>query len=320
MNRFISLTAAALLMAGPAYSQQNAMADVEIRTEQLAPGVAVLFGRGGNIGVSHGADGTVLIDDQFAPLTGRIQAAITDLGADPVRFLINTHWHGDHTGGNENFGESGALIMAHDNVRIRLIEGMDRGEGNLVAPAPDAALPVITYHDGVTLHLNGDTVRILHMHNGHTDGDSIIRWENANVIHMGDLFFNGGTFPYIDRQSGGSVQGLIQAATRVLDMADDETRIIPGHGPMAMRTDLLAYRDMLVSVSSQVQAAIDAGLSLDEIQAMDIPAAFNLEGGFISGEQFVGVVHASLTGPDAMMHSHGDEGEESHHDEGDHGH
>lgn len=317
MNRFIPLTALALLLAGPAYAQQNDMADVEIRTERLAPGIAVLFGRGGNIGVSHGADGTVLIDDQYAPLTGRIQTAITDLGADPVRFLINTHWHGDHTGGNENFGESGALIMAHDNVRIRLIEGMDRGEGRLVEPAPESALPVITYHDGITLHLNGDTVQILHMHNGHTDGDSIVRWENANVIHMGDLFFNGRTFPFIDRQSGGSVQGLVQAASRVLDMADDETRIIPGHGPMASRADLLAYRDMLVAITSQVQSAIDASRSLEEIQAMDIPADYDLEGGFISGEQFVAFVHDSLTDPNATAHSHGGADHGPDHDDGD---
>jgi len=311
------LISTAIIAAGPACAQEREMDDVEIRTVQLAPGIAVLFGRGGNIGVSHGEDGTVLIDDQFAPLTGRIQAAITDLGADPVRFLINTHWHGDHTGGNENFGEAGALIMAHDNVRIRMVEGLNRGERGVVAPSPSAALPVITYHDGITLHLNGDTVQILHMHNGHTDGDSIIRWENANVIHMGDLFFSSQTFPFIDRQSGGSVQGLIQAASRVLEMADDETRIIPGHGPMATRSDLLAYRDMIVAVAHQVQSAIDAGQSLEEIQAMAITADYDLEGGFIPGERFIGFVRESLTDPDAMAPARGHDDHGSDHDDGD---
>lgn len=295
-----------IITVDPACAQEREMDDVQIRTEQVAPGIAVLFGRGGNIGVSHGVDGTVLIDDQFAPLTVRIQAAIGDLGADPVRFLINTHWHGDHTGGNENFGEAGALIMAHDNVRVRMVEGMDRGERGVVSPSPDPALPIITYHDGITLHLNGDTVQILHMHNGHTDGDSIIRWENANVIHMGDLFFTSRTFPFIDRQSGGSAQGLIQAANRVLEMADDETRIIPGHGPMATRADLLTYRDMIASITSQVQSAIDAGRSLEEIQTMAVTADYDLEGGFISGERFIGFVHDSLTDPAAMTHAHDD--------------
>jgi glyoxylase-like metal-dependent hydrolase (beta-lactamase superfamily II) len=193
-----------LLVAGPALAQDDPFADVEIRAEQVAPGIAVLFGRGGNIGVSHGDDGTVLIDDQFAPLTGRIQAAIEGLGADPVRFLINTHWHGDHTGGNENFGEAGAVIMAHDNVRIRMAEN---GRDGRVVPA--MALPVLTYHDGIKLHLNG----AIHLHNGHTDGDSAIWWENANVVHMGDLYFNRISLPYIDRDSGGSARAWSRRST-----------------------------------------------------------------------------------------------------------
>ncbi|MBC2778231.1 MBL fold metallo-hydrolase [Parasphingopyxis marina] len=310
MTRFAPLTALAMILAAPAAAQDAQMADVEITATQLTPGIAVLFGRGGNIGVSYGEDGTVLIDDQFAPLTARIQAAIADLGAEPVRFLINTHWHGDHSGGNENFGEAGALILAHENVRIRMAE--NGAEGRTV---PAVALPVVTYEDGLKLHLNGDTVHVIHMHNGHTDGDSIIWWENANVVHMGDLFFNGGSFPYIDRDSGGAVQGVVQAATRVIDMTDAETRIIPGHGPMATRADLIAYRDMIGALMGQVESAIAAGRTLEEIQAMNFPADYaDREGGFISGEQFIGFIYESLTDPQTMEHHH-DHG--SSHEDGD---
>ncbi|NNC71578.1 MAG: MBL fold metallo-hydrolase [Sphingomonadaceae bacterium] len=303
MNRLTPFAAFALLLAGPALAQDNPMADVEIRAEQLAPGVAVLFGRGGNIGVSYGEDGTVLIDDQFAPLTARIQGAIGDLGADPVRFLINTHWHFDHSGGNENFGEAGALIMAHDNVRIRMTQG---SEGRFtVPPAPPVGLPVITYHDGIKLHLNGDTVHVVHMHDGHTDGDSVIWWENANIVHMGDLFFNGGSFPFIDLESGGNVRGVVRAATRVIDMTNDRTQIIPGHGPMASRADLIAYRDMVANIVGQVEAAMADGRSLDEIKAMNVTADYaDRDGGFISGEQFVETVHASLSQPEDEGHHH----------------
>ncbi len=310
MNRYASVAiAASILISAPACAQDNEMADVEVTSQQLAPGIAVIFGRGGNIGVSYGEDGTVLIDDQFAPLTARIQAAISDLGAEPTRFLINTHWHGDHSGGNENFGEAGAVIMAHENVRIRMARG---SEGRrTVPPASPVALPVVTYEDGIKLHLNGDTVHAIHVHDAHTDGDSVIWWENANIVHMGDLFFNGGTFPYIDRDSGGSVHGMIRAANMVVDMTNAETQIIPGHGPMGTRADLVGYRDMLVAISSAVQSAIDAGRSLEEIQAMGITAGYDLEGGFISGERFIGFVHASLTDPSADAHDHGD-GEHMH--------
>ncbi len=311
MNRTTPLAVIALVTAVPAAAQDNSMADVEIRAEPVAPGIAVLFGAGGNIGVSHGADGTVLIDDQFAPLTERIQAAVGELGAEPVRFLINTHWHGDHSGGNENFGEAGALIMAHDNVRVRMATEQTTQFGNTPA-SPPAALPVVTYEDGLKLHLNGDTVHAIHMHNGHTDGDSVIRWENANVVHMGDLFFHRISLPFIDRESGGSAQGMLAAVERVLEMTDAESRIIPGHGPLATRADLEAYRAMLADIIGQVRAAIDGGQTLEQIQAMNIAADYEIEDGFIDGPTFVGFVHASLTDPDAMAHSHGEHGSDEH--------
>ena len=205
----LALTAAPLVLSACSESvaqEEDRFAKVEIKSEELAPGVSVLYGAGGNIGVSHGEDGTILIDDQFAPLTAKIQAAIADMGASPVKFLINTHWHGDHSGGNENFGETGALIIAHDNVRIRMAGEQQSGKGNDPASSA-AALPVVTYEGGVKLHLNGDTVHVRHMPSGHTDGDSIVFWEKANVLHMGDLFFYKVTLPFIDINSGGNAVG-----------------------------------------------------------------------------------------------------------------
>ena len=226
----------------------------EIRVERIAPGVAVLFGRGGNIGVSYGSDGNILIDDQYAPATERVVAAVRTLDADPIRFVINTHWHGDHTGGNENLGRGGTIIFAHDNVRLRMtMEQLVRGER--VPPSPTGALPVITFSQDLTFHLNGDDIRAIHVDHAHTDGDSLIHWTRANVLHMGDTFFNG-LLPFIDLDSGGSIDGAIAAVETGLRLANDETRIIPGHGPMARRADLAAYLAMLRDVRTRVAAAI----------------------------------------------------------------
>lgn len=296
-------TSALALSAGSESNAQEAdrFANVEIKAEPLADGVAVLFGAGGNIGVSYGPDGTVLIDDQFAPLTGKIQAAVKDLGAGPVKYLINTHWHGDHTGGNENLGQSGALIMAHDHVRDRLVKGNDS-----TPPAAPEALPVITYHDGIKLHLNGDEVRVKHMKHAHTDGDSIIFWKNANVLHMGDLFFHKVTLPFVDLNSGGNARGVLAAAEQALTMVDDETRIIPGHGPIATRADLIAYRDMLKSVIGAVEKAQGEGKSLQQVQAMKPAAQWDVNpDAFIKGDAFVEAVYKSLQKPaHAEEHPH----------------
>ena len=279
-------------------------AKVEIKVQPLGDGVAVLFGAGGNIGVSYGPDGTVLIDDQFAPLTPKIQTAIAELGADPVKYLINTHWHGDHSGGNENFGKAGALIMAHDHVRERMLGIQESGRGNDPA-SPKEALPTVTYHNGIKLHLNGDTVQVKHMKHGHTDGDSIVFWKKANVLHMGDLFFNKVTLPFIDLKSGGSARGVLAAAEKALKIVDDETKIIPGHGPMANKADLIAYRDMLKSVIDAVEKAQAAGKSLEQVQAMK--PAEQWDGNpkaFIKGDAFVEAVFKSLQLP-AHKEKHG---------------
>lgn len=268
---------------------------VQVKSEKLTDGVAVLFGAGGNIGVSHGEDGTLFIDDQFAPLTEKIQMAISDLGAAKATYVINTHWHGDHSGGNENFGNAGAMIMAHDNVRVRMLGLQASGRGNNPA-SPKSALPVATYADGIKLHLNGDEIHVIHIPTGHTDGDSIIYLKKANVIHMGDTFFNQVTLPFIDLNSGGNAKGILAAADKALSLADDNTQIIPGHGPMANKADLQAYRDMVALVINGVQAGIDAGKSLEEIQKQDLLKDINVnKDGFIKPDTFISFVYNSLT-------------------------
>ena len=241
--------------------------------------------------MSHGEDGTVLIDDQFAPLTGKIQKAVADLGATPVKFLINTHWHYDHSGGNENLGKAGAIIMAHDNVRVRMAAGATVA-GNVIPPAPKAALPVITYADGLKLHLNGEEVRVIHMPVGHTDGDSIIHWTKSNVIHMGDLFFFGMSYPFVDGSSGGNVRGIVLAADKALAIADDKTQIIPGHGAVATKADLLKYRNMVAEIIGKVEAGIKAGQTLDQIKALRPADGYGVKAdGFITADRFVETVY-----------------------------
>lgn len=315
MRTFISTSLGAVLLASSALtlsacSQSNAQetdrfAAVEIKAQPLGEGIAVLFGAGGNIGVSYGPDGTVLIDDQFAPLTPKIQAAIADLGAEPVKYLINTHWHGDHTGGNENFGKAGALIMAHDHVRERMLGIQSSGRGNDPA-SPAEALPTVTYHDGLKLHLNGDEVHVKHMKHAHTDGDSIVFWKKANVLHMGDLYFNKVTLPFIDLNSGGNARGVLAAAEAALTMVDDETKIIPGHGPMATKADLMAYRDMMKTVIGLVETAQSDGKTLEEVQAMKPAAKWDVNpDGFIKGDAFVEAVYKSLkVAPHKEDHPH----------------
>jgi cyclase len=286
-----------LALAAPAAAQPPSMDAVQIRVERLAPGVAVLFGRGGNIGLSYGADGNILIDDQYAPLTERILAAIRTLDPDPIRFVINTHWHGDHTGGNENVGRTGAVIVAHDNVRRRMsMEQMVRGDR--VAPSPTGALPVVTFSEGVTFHLNGDDIRVVHVEHAHTDGDALVYWTRANVLHMGDTFFNG-MLPFIDLDSGGSIDGAIVAVEAGLALANDGTVIIPGHGPIAHRADLVRYRDMLIDLRSRVGQGIAAGRTLEAIKAERHADGYGPPDGFISPDSLTETIYRSLTHPPA---------------------
>jgi glyoxylase-like metal-dependent hydrolase (beta-lactamase superfamily II) len=293
MRRLLAFAAA--LAATPASAQQD-LSKVEIKVERLAPGVAVLFGAGGNIGLSHGEDGNIIVDDQFAPLHDKILAAIATVDPNPVRFVVNTHWHFDHTGGNEAMGKRGAVIVAHRNVRTRMSSEQFIAALNMrFPPSPKDALPVVTFEDGVTLHLNGDTLHVVHVAAAHTDGDAIVHWQKANVLHMGDTFFHQASLPLIDIGSGGSVDGLIAAVETGLALANAQTRIIPGHGPVATHADLVTYRAMLVDVRARVLAGIRAKRTLAQIQATKPAARYGMADGFMKPDQFIAIVHESLT-------------------------
>lgn len=294
MKKLIAL--AALTAAAPIAAQQD-FSKVEIRTEQVVPGVHVLFGAGGNIGVSTGPDGTFIIDDQFAPLTPKIQAALAKLSDKPARFVLNTHWHFDHTGGNENFGKAGTLIVAHDNVRVRMSSDQFIEAMQMKMPAsPAVALPVVTFDASTTFHINGDAIRAVHVPNAHTDGDSLVHFTKANVIHMGDTLFSNG-YPFVDLSSGGSLEGLLAAHAKALAMGNDSTRYIAGHGPVVSKAELAAYRAMVAEVVAKVRAGIAAKRSVDQIVASKPTAALDVKWGnaFIKPEAFVRTVHASLT-------------------------
>lgn len=287
----------ALSIAALAPAQQQDFSKVQIQTVDVAPGVHMLVGSGGNIGVSDGSDGVLVIDDQYAPLTDKIRAAVTAISKSPIRFVVNTHWHGDHTGGNENMGTAGAVIVAHENVRRRMSTEQISAFFNRTTPAsPQAALPVMTFAQDVSFHVNGDDLHVFHVDPAHTDGDSVIHWTKANVIHMGDLFFSGG-YPFIDLDSGGSVDGMISAADKVLALANDSTKIIPGHGPLSNKKDLTAFRDMLKTVRSRIQTLVTSGKSLDEVKAQHPTKDWDetLGKGFINGDQFTEFVYRSLS-------------------------
>ena len=292
----VGAAALALLLAASSHAQN--FDDVEIQTRKLGGGVAMLVGQGGNIGVSTGDDGILLIDDQFAPLAGKISAAVAALRPGTLRFLVNTHWHGDHTGGNEVFGASGSVIIAHDNVRARMSTEQFMARRNLrIPPSPRVALPLLTYGDEVTFHLNGDTVQVRYVGPAHTDGDSMIHFRDANVIHMGDTYFNG-MYPFVDLSSGGSVEGMLGAVNLGLGLANDRTKIIPGHGPLSNRAELRRYRNMLATVIERVGAEHKAGRSREETIAAkptrDLDGAWAR--GFIKPDDFVASVYESLAG------------------------
>jgi len=295
-TQLIVLCVAVAFAAAPAVAQQD-FSEVEIGTTEVTSGVYMLQGAGGNIGVSIGADGVFLIDDQYAPLTEKIVAAVRAIDDGPIRFVLNTHWHGDHTGGNESLGGSGALIVAHDNARRQMTVGQffelwDRK----VEPSSEGSLPVVTFSDAVTFHLNGDVIHAFHVEHAHTDGDSMVHFEKANVLHMGDVFFNG-TFPFIDVYSGGSLSGIISGCNKALKIVDDDTSIIPGHGSLGNRAELVAYRDMLQTAHAAIAPLVRQGKSLEEIQAAEplAPLVEKWGNGFIKAEAFLGLVYQGMT-------------------------
>jgi glyoxylase-like metal-dependent hydrolase (beta-lactamase superfamily II) len=291
----LRFSALALATASLAAAQQD-FSKVQIQTVDVAPGVHMLVGSGGNIGVSSGEDGVLIIDDQYAPLTEKIRAAVSAISKAPIRFVVNTHWHGDHTGGNENLGGAGAIIVAHENVRRRMsAEHVSQFFKRTTPASPKGALPVMTFAADVSFHVNGDELHVFHVDPAHTDGDSIIHWKKANVFHMGDLFFSGG-FPFIDLESGGSLGGVIAAAEKVLALANDGSKIIPGHGPLSTKKDLAAYREMLKTVRDRVQSQVAAGKTLDEVKASRPTKEWDdaLGKGFINGDQFTEFAYRSL--------------------------
>jgi cyclase len=291
---FVFGGAIALSLGGAAIAQQTDFAAVQITAQEIRPGVAVLFGNGGNIGVSHGEDGTLIVDDQFAPLAPKIQAAIAGLGASPVKFLVNTHWHFDHAGGNEPFGGAGAIIVAQTRVRDRLAAG-GLVAGNTSPPAPKAALPVVTYDHGITFHLNGDTIDVIHTGGGHTDGDSAIYWRKANVLHTGDMMMKNSGFPFVDLSSGGNVEHLIVSLDQLIALTNADTVVVPGHGPLATRADLIAWRDMIATAIERVAALKTAGRTLDQAKAAKpIAGLADTSNAFFPEDQFVEAIWGSL--------------------------
>ena len=254
----------------------------------------MIVGAGGNIGVSVGDDGIVMIDDQYAPLAPKIEAALKTITSKPLRFIINTHYHGDHMGGNEHFGKS-APIVAHENTRKRLSTTVTRF-GTQVPPSPAGALPILTFNDTMTIHLNGEDVRAVHMPHGHTDGDAVIWFTKSNVVHMGDDFFNG-NFPLVDRENGGSVRGLIANVDKVIATIPDDAKVIPGHGPLSDRNGLRKYAAMLKATAAAVENGIAAGKTLDQLKSEKVLAAWDALGqGFIKTDMFTETLYNELTG------------------------
>lgn len=280
----------------PVYAQDDQSVDVVIETTEVANGIYMLVGQGGNIGASIGEDGVFLIDDQFAPLTEKIRNALSAITVQPIKFMINTHWHFDHTGGNENLGNQGVILVAHDNVRKRMsTEGFIEAFNQTIPAAPEIALPSITFSERTTFHLNGQTIEAIHVLNAHTDGDSIIFFREANVIHSGDVFFNG-LYPFIDKSSEGSVDGILRAVDLMLSLADNNTRIIPGHGRLGNKRDLNNYRRMLMTIRNRVQTMIDEGKTIDEIIELKPTAEYDEAWGqgFLNPETFLRVLHSVM--------------------------
>ena len=286
--------AAAVFASGGLLAATAQNDEVTIKTTDLGNGIYMMEGRGGNIGLSVGEDGVFMIDDQFGNIADKIKAAIGEITDQPVEFVINTHWHGDHTGGNEAFAASGAVIVAHDNVRKRMKEGMER-PGRSTPPAPDAALPVITFSDTTTFHWNGHDIHVYHFANAHTDGDAIIHFRDENVMHLGDTFFSG-RYPFVDLNSGGTIDGFVANLEAAAALADENTTVIPGHGPLSTKADMLANAAMLKDAKAKVKALVDQGMDDAAIVAADPLAEYNekFSWGFINGERMTQTIIADL--------------------------
>ena len=278
--------AAILVVTGvPLHGQQRDFANVEVKATHVSGNIHMLEGAGGNIAVSTGPDGVLIVDDQFAPMAQKISAAIEKLDQGPIKFVLNTHWHGDHTGGNAHFGKK-AAIVAQANVRNRLAGKSD---------TPKEALPVVTFENGASVHFNGEEIRLIHLGPAHTDGDSIIHFTKSGVFHLGDQFFNG-RFPFVDLGSGGDVAGLLKNIEQILPKIPEDAKIIPGHGALATHADLVAYRDMLVETINLVKKAQADGKSLTDLKAAGLPEKYKDWGsGFINASRWLEISFNSLS-------------------------
>jgi cyclase len=288
-----AVSIAALVAAFPGLAIAQDEPEPPIRTQTVAPGVHVLYGRGGNIGVSTGKDGVFLIDDQYAATTPKVLEALAKLHPEPPRFVLNTHWHGDHTGGNENLAEKGSIVVAHDQVRVRMsAEQFSEFSQRKTPASPAGALPIVTFNDSLSLHVNGDELRGVYAPHAHTDGDVFIHFKKANVIHTGDLVF-AGMYPFIDLDSGGSVDGVIAAVDRMLELADDATRVIPGHGEATDRAGLIAYREMLSKSSERVRKLKGEGKTVEDVLAARPNADYDakLSWDFITAERYARILY-----------------------------
>lgn len=301
MNRILLLVLVLVLLpvttslAHKRHRPQTDLSNVQIKTTKIAGNVYLLEGAGGNIGVSVGEDGILIVDDQFAPLAEKIRASLKNLNQGKLRFILNTHWHFDHTGGNAILGQE-ASIIAHDNVRKRMSTEQRSEFFKSTTPAsPKVALPVITFDQSLTVHFNGEEIRAIHFPQGHTDGDSIIFFTKSNVVHLGDDFFSG-SFPFVDLESGGSVAGLTKNIAELITKIPADAKLIPGHGPLSTLDDLKTYHRMLVETSGIVRQKIAAGKTLAQIKSEGLPAEWNSWGNaFIKTDMWLEILHLDLT-------------------------
>ena len=312
MRKLLGFTACLLLLSGLAAAQGRDFSKVEIKVTKVAGSVYMLVGAGGNIGVSVGEDGIVVVDDQFAPLAPKIQAALAGITDKPVRFILNTHYHFDHTGGNVEFSKLGRVV-AQENVRKRLAEGSETTRFGKVPPAAKEALPIITFEHDVSIHLNGEDIRALHFPHGHTDGDSVIFFPQSNVVHMGDDFVTYG-FPFVDTENGGSVSGMLAGLEKVLSMTKPDTKIIPGHGPLSTPDDVRKFITLIQETRAVIAAAVKAGKTVEQMKQEKLLAKWDADYGrdFIKTDDWIDVLYDDVskarTGHQ-RYHNHGHAGE-----------
>lgn len=294
-----ALLIASLIVVVFVRAQAPDFSKVEIKTNKVTDNFYALDGQGGTIGVLAGPQGILMVDTQFAPLSDKIIAAIKQISPNPIRFVINTHVHGDHTGGNANFGKLGATIIARDELRDRLINPAPGANGQPGTPAPDIALPVITFENKITFHMDGETVDAIPIRKAHTDGDTIVYFHNADAIMTGDFYRSIG-YPNIDRVNGGSLDGMLTGLAQVVALAGPNTKIIPGHGPTVDRTAVQAHRDMILGLRNEVAKMMQQGKTADEVVAAHPTAAYDAKvppaapNGDRNGDRFVGQLYAEL--------------------------